>query len=133
MKKTSVTFINSINNNKYEIPVVEISIKFLETEHITLFTNLIQWFIYIGNDPTGNKVVPIDDFISRPFFVDGRKVAEVDDVLYRLKYLFNNGIYNYDASVFMNRIETAIHNSKVKPEFISKVFNCLKDGICENK
>lgn len=127
MKKANIVFKNSNTNGVYNIPVVELHIKFLEDKRITLFTNLIQWFIYIGDDPNGFSVVPMDDFITRPFSVNGYKVVEFDDIMYRIKYLFNNGQYSYDLAAFANRIETAIHNSKVKPEFIDKVFKMLNE------
>lgn len=125
MKKSKIIFTNS-NGAEYQIPVVELNIKYGESR-ITLFTNLVQWFVYIGKDPNNYSVIKMEDFISRNFKVNGVKVYEFDDIVYRVKYLFNNGRYDINQVKIINRIETAIHNSKVKPEFIENVIKYLED------
>lgn len=125
MKRSNVVFVNN-NGNDYNIPVVELKIKYGDSR-ITLFTNLVQWFVYVNQDPDNYLVIKLNDFISRNFNVNGVKVYEFDDVVYRVKYLFNNGQYDIEQVKIINRIETAIHNSKVKPEFIESVIKCLED------
>lgn len=125
MKRSNVVFVNN-NGKDYNMPVVELKIKYGDSR-ITLFTNLVQWFVYINKDPDNCSVIKLNDFISRSFNVNGVKVYEFDDVVYRVKYLFNNGQYDIEQVKIVNRIETAIHNSKVKPEFIESVIKCLKD------
>lgn len=125
MKRSNVVFVNN-NGKDYNIPVVELKIKYGDSR-ITLFTNLVQWFVYINKDPDNCSVIKLNDFISRNFNVNGAKVYEFDDVVYRVKYLFNNGQYDIEQVKIVNRIETAIHNSKVKPEFIESVIKCLED------
>lgn len=125
MKKSNVVFVNN-NGNDYNIPVVELKIKYGDSR-ITLFTNLVQWFVYVNQDPDNYSVIKLNDFISRNFNVNGVKVYEFDDVVYRVKYLFNNGQYDIEQVKIINRIETAIHNSKVKPEFIESVIKYLED------
>lgn len=125
MKRSNVVFVNN-NGKDYNMPVVELKIKYGDSR-ITLFTNLVQWFVYINKDPDNCSVIKLNDFISRSFNVDGVKVYEFGDVIYRVKYLFNNGQYDIEQVKIVNRIETAIHNSKVKPEFIESVIKCLED------
>lgn len=125
MKRSNVVFVNN-NGKDYNMPVVELKIKYGDSR-ITLFTNLVQWFVYINKDPDNCSVIKLNDFISRSFNVNGVKVYEFDDVVYRVKYLFNNGQYDIEQVKIVNRIETAIHNSKVKPEFIESVIKCLED------
>lgn len=125
MKRSNVVFVNN-NGKDYNMPVVELKIKYGDSR-ITLFTNLVQWFVYINKDPDNCSVIKLNDFISRSFNVDGVKVYEFGDVVYRVKYLFNNGQYDIEQVKIVNRIETAIHNSKVKPEFIESVIKCLED------
>lgn len=125
MKRSNVIFVNN-DGRDYTIPVVELKIRY-EESRITLFTNLVQWFVYVNKDPNNYSVIKLNDFISRNFNVNGVKVYEFDDVVYRVKYLFNNGQYDMEQVKIINRIETAIHNSKVKPEFIESVIKCLED------
>lgn len=119
-------FIKSFAGNKKDISVVKLTIKFKD-KYITLFTNLIQWFIYCDKDNEGKTyTIPLSDFgIIRNFKYDNKRVIEFDDAMYRVKYLMNNGEFDKELIEFMLRVEDAIRNGNSKQEFKDKILSLL--------
>lgn len=118
-------FIKSFVGNK-DIPTVKLTIKFKD-KYITLFTNLIQWFIYCDKDiKNGTYTIPMIDFgIIRGFKYDDKRLIEFDDAMYRIKYLMNNGVFDKELIEFVMRVDEAIKNGCAKQEFKDKILSLL--------
>ena len=91
-----------------------------------MLTNLIQTFVQV-DDP---GLLP--DFVinrtRRIYVYEGKKFAEVDDVIYDYKYHLNNGV-SVDTSyirAFLRIMEAK--NNIMKPEITEKILNCLNNG-----
>lgn len=91
-----------------------------------MLTNLIQTFVQV--DDLGLLPDFVINRTKRIYVYEGRKYAEVDDVVYDYKYHLNNGV-SVDANyirAFLRIMEAK--NNIMKPEITEKILKCLENG-----
>lgn len=91
---------------------------------ISIFTNLVQTFVYLDDIDIVPQNVARNP--HRMFVYKNRQLIEIDDLMYDVKYMMNNGI-DFDPNYTLVHLRIMDAISKLRgPEKRESVISCIK-------